>query len=48
MYLLKKKLNKLPKKVEAISTKGLTKYLRNEYKTLNGATSFFPQVYKIV
>ena len=36
------KLNELSKKVEAISTKRLTKHLMNGYKILNGAKYFSP------
>ena len=38
--LVKNELNKLSRKVEAISTKGLTKDLTNGYKILNGARYF--------
>ena len=39
--LTENELNELSKKVEAISTKGLTKDLINKYSILNGAKYFF-------
>ena len=39
--LVEKELTKLSKKVEVISTKGLSKDLINGYKILNGAKLFF-------
>ena len=38
--LVKIELNELSKKVESISTKGLTKDLINKYKILNGTKYF--------
>ena len=39
-HLNKNQLNELPKKVKVISTKGLTKDLRNKFGILNGAKYF--------
>ena len=39
--LVENELNKLSKKVEAISTKGLTQDLINKYSILNGAKYFY-------
>ena len=44
MYLLKMNLNELLKKVEAISTKALTKGLINKYSILNGTKYFSPGI----
>ena len=38
--LAENEVNELPKKVEAISARGLRKYLINEYQILNGARYF--------
>ena len=42
MYLLN--INVLSKKVEVISTKGLTKDLINKYSVLNGAKYFYSRI----
>ena len=41
VVLVENKLNELSKKVEAISTKGLTKDLTNRYKILNESRHFY-------
>ena len=43
----KNELNKLSKKVEAISTKGLTKDLINRISILNGIKYFFRNISKL-
>ena len=47
-YLLKMNCKKYQKKVEEISTKGLTKDLINEYKILNSVKYFFQEYSKII
>ena len=39
-------MNELSEKIKAISTKGLTKYLINEYKILNGAKYFSSGIFQ--
>ena len=46
--LVENKLSELSKKVEAVSTKGLTKYLINGCKILNEERYFFQEYYKII
>ena len=46
--LVENKLSELSKKVEAISTKGLTKDLINRCKILNEERYFFQEYYKII
>ena len=43
--LVENRLNKLSRKVKAISTKGLIKDLINKYNILNGAKNIFLQEY---
>ena len=42
--LVENELNELSKNIELISTKGLTKYLINGYKSLNEANFFFRNI----
>ena len=42
----KNELNELPKKVKAISTKGLTKDLINKFSILNGAKYFSSRIFQ--
>ena len=44
--LVENELNELLKKVEAISTKGLTKDLINRYKILNAAKHFSSGIFQ--
>ena len=46
--LVENKLNELPKNVEVISTKRLTKDLINGYKVLKGARYFLQEHNKII
>ena len=46
MYLLKMNYMNYKKKIEAISTKGLTKYFINGYKILNGAKYFSSGIFQ--
>ena len=45
-HLNKNKLNQLPKKVKAISTKGLAKNLKNRFSILNGAKNFSSGIFQ--
>ena len=46
--LIQNELNKLLRKAELMSTKGLTKDLINKYSIVNGANIFLQLDYKII